>query len=329
MTRSLAGVCVVTLWVLGLTGCGSTTGPDRSFAERAPATRASSPTASNNKPLAYINGEAVTRANMHRPLLEAAGGRVLAELALNRLVAARLNQQAITLTDPMIEAERKLVLRSLAEDENQSVVLLNQLRRRRGLGQARFQALLKRNAGLRQLVKDQVNVTDTAIRRAYQLQYGPRYEGRILVTNSARQTQQLRQKITQGRADFATLAARHSTDPSATQGGLLSPISPADPSYPQAIRKALTSLKVGAVSDVIGIQGGYAILTLERKIEAASVKLADVKQALRPQVRQRLERQRMRQRARAMLREANVVVLNPALGEAWRQHKRGLLEPSE
>jgi parvulin-like peptidyl-prolyl isomerase len=241
------------------------------------------------------------------------------------MVDERLDREGIELTEPDIEAERKLVLQSLARDENQSVVLLDQFRRQRGLGETRFQALLRRNAGLRKLVQDAVRVTEEAIRQAYRRRYGPRYEGRILVTSSARQTRQLRDKA-MGEADFATLAARHSTDPSAAQGGLLSPISPADPSYPQVVRDTLEGLGEGDVSEVIAVQDGYAILKLERKIQGQSVKLADVRNELRPQVRRRIERNRMRQLARSMLSEARVTVLNAALGDRWRQHKESLLQ---
>jgi len=277
------------------------------------------------EPLAYVNGEAVTRDGMMRPLLEAAGGRVLAELVLNRLVAERLEARGIELSEKQIEAEKSLVLRSLDRDENQSVVLLNQLRRRRGLGDRRFRALLERNAGLRQLVKEQVSVNKAAVRKAYKRRYGPRYEARILVRPKAPAVRRLKGKLADG-ASFATLAARHSTDPSARQGGLLSPISPVDASYPQVVRETLVKLEPGEVSEVIAVQGGYAVLKLERTIEGEDVPFAEVRDALRQQVRRRLERSRMRQTARSLLSAADVTVLNDALGERWRQHKAQLLQ---
>jgi len=290
---------------------------------------ANSSTASEKtrNPLAYVNGQPVTQGQLFEPLVEAAGGRVLTEIVLNRMVRERLEQRGIELTEKQIQAERQLVLQALASDENQSVVLLQQMRRRSGLGKRRFQALLRRNAGLRQLVQDEVEVSDAALRQAHERQYGPRYEGRILVTARAREARRLRQKITKG-TPFATAAARHSTDPSAAQGGLLSPISPADASYPQIIRETLTELKPGEISQVIAVQDGYALLKLERKIEGRSVKLADVEDALTETVRRRAERLRMRKRAQSLLAQANVVVLDDTLGKRWDQHKQSVLPSS-
>jgi foldase protein PrsA len=331
MRSTPAGCVALGLLLLTLTACGTTTGDDGQLGDPPPATQAAGDgqaPASDGKPLAYLNGEPITERALQPRLVEAAGGRVLTELVLGRLVENRLDQAGITLTDKQIEAERKLVLNSLASDENQSVVLLNQLRRQRGLGETRFQALLRRNAGLRQLVKDEVSVNDAAIRKAYKRRYGPRYEGRILVRPRAQQVRRLKGKLKDG-ADFATLAARHSTDPSATQGGLLSPISPADATYPKIIRDTLKGLAEGAVSDVIAVEGGYAILKLERKIQARPVKLADVRDRLKRQVRRRLQRNRMGQLARSMLSEANIVVLNSALSDRWQQHKQDLLQTDE
>jgi foldase protein PrsA len=280
---------------------------------------------SSDEPLAYIDGEAVALDQLAQPLLEAAGGRVLAERIISRRVAARLAEREIELTDKQIEQERQRVLAAMSGDANAGTVLLRRMRRREGLGDARFEALLRRNAGLRALVQDEVQITDQAVRRAYQREHGPRYQGRILVVETARRARALKEKLAAGAA-FADLAAEHSTDRSARQGGLLSPISPAEASYPQIIRKTLTELDPGEVSDVISLSGGYGLLQLERRIEGDEVKLAEVEPALRRQVRRRAETMRMRQLARSMLAQADVVVLNPALDQSWQAHKRRLLD---
>jgi parvulin-like peptidyl-prolyl isomerase len=327
MRRVLPWLAVVGVFVL--TGCRAP-GPDASVKPDSQSTQPTDRKSAEKagQPLAYINGEAVTEPQLFTPLLEAAGGRVLSEIVLNRMVDRRLKQRGLDLTPKQIEREKQLVQQSLASDENQSVLLLKQMRRRAGLGQQRFEAMLRRNAGLRELVQDEVQVTDLAIRQAYKRQYGPRYEGRILVVPTAQQARQFRSKIRDG-ASFATLAARHSTDASAAQGGLLSPISPADPSYPQVIRETLAKLEPGQVSEVIALEAGYALLTLERKIAGQSVKLADVRGELKTAVRRRAERLKMRSLAQSLLSQANVVVLDKTLGDRWQQHKQQLLQSEQ
>src|SRR5690606_35100039 len=107
------------------------------------------------------------------------------------------------------------------------------------------------------------------------------------------------------------------TDPSGAGGGLLPPLSHADPSYPAVIRNMLVTLEPGQVSNPVAIENGYAILKLERKIAAENVKFDDVKEGLSLNVRRQEEQIQMRQLARTLLAQAEVVVLDPTLKESW------------
>lgn len=294
----------------------------------APATRPTAQAAEAPKPLAYVAGEPVWDRQILPPLLEADGGQVLAELALDRLIAQRLARQGLTVGPPQLEAERELILQSLSDDPDQAARLLRQLRQQRGLGDQRFEALLRRNAGLRLLVQDQVQITPMALQQAFDLAYGPRYHARLILVDQPQQAAQLRQQILDG-ASFIDLAVTHSTDASAAQGGLLPPISPADPAYPQVVREALARLdrEGRRLSDIIALDNGYALLMLERKIDAQPVAFDDVKEELTAQARLRQERLQMQQLARRLLNEAKVVVLDPALSESWRQQRELLLAP--
>ena len=294
--------------------------------------------ASESQPVAYVDGRPVRRDAMFRPLVEAAGGRVLTELVLERVIEDRLEASGMTLNDADIRRERQRIGLTLdAENEDQAARLLRELRRQRGLGEARFEGLLRRNAGLRKLVADQVEVTEQSLRQAYERRYGIRYRARVLTVSRFDKASRLRRQLATGEARFADLAARHSTDASADRGGLLAPISPADPNYPESIRNALRRLAEGGasgtqpnatrLSEVIALDDGFALLRLEEKIEPEPVEFADVKGELQRSVRLALEQRLMRQLARRLLSEADVVVLNPALGESWRNEQDVLLSP--
>ena len=281
------------------------------------------PTAS--RPLAYVTGQAVTGQDLMPPLLEASGGAVLSELVLDRSVAEALKDRGLSLTSEQLEAEKQRVLVTLSDNPDEAARLLNVMRSQRGLGEQRFEAMLRRNAGLRLLVKDDIEIVPALLRQAYDMQHGKRYRVRIIVAQTMNEASELLVRAKAGES-FSDLASLHSTDPSAAQGGLLSPISPADPTYPAALRQALPKMKRMDISGLIATDDGFIIMRLDEIIPADDVSYEAALPGLAKQVRLELEAQQMQRTARAMLADAKVVVLDPSLGEAWRnwqQRTRG------
>lgn len=296
-----------------------------------PRTDRANPTEPADKPAAYLDGKVVTQAQLYRLIIQAHGGDALAEILLDRAVRDRLTQESIQLTEADIQAERDKLLASLDPDPDQAARLLRTMRDQRGLDATRFTAMLKRNAGLRRLVRDQVTVNDAALQQAYQLRYGNRYRVRLIVTDKLDTLTQARRQTLAGQS-FTELAIKLSTDTSASQGGLLSPISPADATYPKAIRDALSKLKMDTpqsrLSPAIALDSGYALLWLEEIVATENPpKLDAVRSELERVVRSDLERLRMRQLAQTFIDQADVVVLDPALNKAWQRQKKAIDKP--
>jgi parvulin-like peptidyl-prolyl isomerase len=86
---------------------------------------------------------------------------------------------------------------------------------------------------------------------------------------------------------------------------------------------------VGDVSDPILIENGYAIVRLERKIEAQSVQFDDVKEQLERQTRRDLQQGLMQRLAREILAKSNVNVLDPALARSWSWQRAGSGDPGQ
>ena len=284
----------------------------------------------NQKPVAYLDGKPVTQEQVYRRIVAAHGGEALAEILLDRAVQQRLEQEQINLKPADLEAERLKLLASLDRDPDQAARLLREMRGQRGLDEKRFAALLRRNAGLRALVRDAVQINDAAIGQAYDLRYGPRYRVRLIVTDGLGELNRIRKQALGG-ASVIDLAIQHSTDASAAQGGLLSPISPADPTYPKAIRDALPKLTLdntaSRLSPAIALDTGYALLWLEDIISKDAPPMHTVRAELEAAVREDLERLRMRQLARTLIEQTNVVVLEPLLGKAWKQQRNTVNQP--
>lgn len=311
------------LMAVAMAGCeagggGFQSAPRNAANNQSTGDAAASPT---GNAVVYIDGEPFTDAQLAPALYEVAGETILTERILDQQIKRRLAEAGLTVTDDDLTAERRIMRQTLSADDNQSTRLLQQLRRRRGLGEQRFKALLHRNAAMRKLVQDEVVVSESAIGQAYEQSYGPLYEARLIVVDSAAKAADLARQARQG-ADFTTLAIAHSNDASRAQGGLIGPISPADPTWPDALRDAVIHLKPQEISPPIVLDKGFAVLKLESKTERSAPPLADVKEELARQVRRQVERIQMERLARTMLESADVVVLDASLQRAWRQRER-------
>jgi peptidyl-prolyl cis-trans isomerase SurA len=279
--------------------------------------------------LAYINGQPVTMGDLQQRLLESSGGQVMAEVIIDRGVEQRLLERSIKPTAEQVAAEYAILgeylARTINPDRDEVVRLARQLKDR--VGPARFDNLLRRNAAMRLLVQDQVNISNAAIEQRFELDYGPRYDTRIIVVASLREAEQAMQALKNG-TSFNEVATQKSIHSSAGRGGLLPPISLANEGVPSAIRSALKALEPGQVSQPISMPDGFTLLLLERKIERQDVNLVDVKEQVVTRVRHDTERRLMEQLGRTFLERADVTVLDPALRWSW-EARRSELNPAE
>lgn len=272
---------------------------------------------------AMINGQAVRWDELQPLLAEAAGGMVLEELALDRMLENRLQREDIIITNQDIEQERSLLLRQLHDDPDKARRLLDQLRARRGFGHKRFQLLMERNAALRTLVQKNrdIEVTEHAVERLFDIQHGPKRQPRLIVVPTLGDARKAIERLESGQR-FGDVAVELSTDSSASRGGLLEPISRSDPAYPKALREALWRLEVGERSDPILLDNQYAVLKLVREVPGDGIELSSVRATLEKQVRLNQERLAMDELARQLLRQASVTIFNESLHESWNNRQQ-------
>jgi len=278
-------------------------------------------TASRGAPVAYVQGRPIRWGELRPLLAEAAGGEVLIEVILAKQVDQAVRKAELAISQEDLDREMDRLRTALADDPQQAQRLLNELRQRRGLGPQRFGMMLRRNAGLRKLVQPQVQISEEAIRRAYQLRYGPRFETRLIVTDTFARAGEVKRKLAAG-ASFVDMAIEYSVDQSGRQGGYIGEVSPVDATYPLAIRQQLEQLEPGQVSDPIALESGFAIVKLERKQPARGVQLEQVRESLAQRVRLQVEQMLMRQQARAMLERMDPTILDPAMKTSFDQQKR-------
>jgi parvulin-like peptidyl-prolyl isomerase len=196
--------------------------------------------------VAIVDGTTVNFDDLRAGLVESAGDAVLRDKVVDLRLTARLKSRGIAIGADAVERERTILLDALEGDRARALELLAEVRRRQGLGDARFEALLRRNAGLRALVAGEVKIDDEGIEHVYDMLHGAKRVARVAVLASLPDAEALvRDRATR---PFADLAIERSIDDSSARGGLLPAIARRDPSYPEAMRAAIFATDVGKTS---------------------------------------------------------------------------------
>lgn len=280
---------------------------------------------------ALVGGSQVTWGQIQPQLAELAGGQVLEEVAIAIAARDECGRRDLKVGAEEMRAERRLLgeqlVRAAGVPDSEMETLIDQVRRSRGLGEARFQALLERNALLRALVRvgaedGPVDVGPDDIRTAYDLKYGERIRARVIVVRTHERATDAVRRI-RGGEPFAEVAAEISQDATSPRGGLMDPVSPSDPGVPVALRRALVDAAVGDVTDPISVTTGetaaFAILKKEGQIApaAGTPALEAVRTELEREVRTVRERARMDGLARRLVSRAGVTVMDRGLDWSW------------
>ena len=320
-TAGMLGLCLM----LPLPACQDSVRSTRTQDEawQPPPKPAAQPLASDT-PVAYWKpagddgrGRPVGRELLEGTLMESAGPRALREVLVDAALQERLAGLSLSITDDDMLAERKVLLKALDEDENRALRLLETIRRREGLGPLRFSALLRRNAGLRKLVKDDVRPNEEAIRAAWDVRHGPRRTARVFVAATLEACSELIRRVDAGE-DFGALAARQSTDASASAGGLIEPITRLDPSWPTSFRETLWTTPLLVVSDPVLVDANYVVILPLEETPGDGTPLDRVREECERRVRLAQERLLMDSLARDLLDSLQVEIIDSDLDRAWR-----------
>ena len=315
MTRILIGALA-----LLLPACGTVTEGTRSEPEPAAVAPASPPP---ERPPVTWRGEVIEWSELRPLLAERAGAVVLEEVLLDRQLDRLIRERNLTVDAARVEREAGDLLAGLSEDPDRAGRLLLDLRAAQGLGDRRWNALLRRNAAARLLVQDQVRVTPQAIEAAMDAAHGPRRTCRIMALPDLKACAEARRRIDAGEP-FGEVAVAMSTDRSAARGGLVNPVSRLDPSWPASFRQALWDLSMGQTSAPVLVEQGYVLVRAEGEVPAETVDPVKARAAAERDVRRAQERVQMEALV-AGLREAqrDAVVSDDDLRGAWRRVRSG------
>lgn len=274
--------------------------------------------------LGYCDGNPIMWHDLAPSLIELKGSQALSERVLDVGLRRRLQRQGLSITKEDIARERGLFAQVSGADRDEGERVLGKIRQNQGLGDVRFPQMLWRNAALRRLVQDQVEVPDAVVLKAYTYEHGQRYKARLIVVADIDTAAKVVAEARQATA-FIELVAKYSTDSSRVQGGLLPLVSPVDTTWPDGIRAVLATMQVGATSNPVMVDGGYAVLRLEEILPASGVDLASVQEALTRRARLGVERDAMDRLAREIIRSADVIIMHRALSKVWEHQRQEML----
>lgn len=320
-TAGMLGLCLM----LPLTACQNSvrTTPMQDEAWRPPS-KPSTERVAPDTPVAYWKpdgddgrGRPIGRELLEGTLMESAGPRALREVLVDAVLQERLGEFSLSVTDEDMLAERQVLLKALDEDENRALRLLETIRRREGLGPLRFSALLRRNAGLRKLVENDVRPNEQAIRAAWDVRHGPRRTARVFVATTLDACSEVIRRVGAGE-DFGALAAQQSTDASASAGGLIEPIARLDPSWPTSFRETLWTTPLSVVSAPVLVDANYVVILPLEETPGDGTPLDRVREECERRVRLAQERLLMDSMARDLLDSLEVEIIDSDLDRAWR-----------
>lgn len=272
---------------------------------------------------AIWNDETVTWDRLRPVLAEIAGNAAMQEVLLDALLERRARERGIVPDDATIAREEATLRAYLDRDAAKADRLLAEVRARQGLGPVRWRALLRRNAILRALVAHDVEVQEAQVAAAHDAAHGPRRGARVIAVPDLRAAQAVADRLARGDR-FEDLAAELSTDPSATRGGLVNPMSRLDPSVPAAVREALWAIaEPGGTSPPVLVGSGYLLVRRGADLPGDGITLEAVRADAERAVRLAQERARMDALAQDMLRGAAPTFLDESLGDAWNRVRTG------
>lgn len=303
-------------------GSGGAAGPVNSAA----------PSVATSPTVGIVNGQVLTLEQMRPYLMEAGGTVAVEEIAMDRVLRQQFADAGLKLTSGEISAEEGKLIEALREaagdDAARGEELLLRVRAARGLGPARYAALLERNAMLRRMVAGEVTITADQLEQGKQVRFGQRYRGRVVITRSEREASAARGQVAsagsvQGmREKMSELAAQSTLTSSSYPGGVTEPISAADTAYPGSLRTVIAKMQPGELSPVIALDKAFAVFFLEEVLPGnANPSSRDVEE-IRRTLQNATERIAMERKARQVMEAAGVNIVEPGLRWTWENRPR-------
>jgi len=213
--------------------------------------------------VAIVNGEQITRDQLAQDVITRYGEPVLESLINKRLITAYCQQHNIVVTEQEVTEEIKQIAARFRLPVDHWLKMLEEERHISADQYAN--EIIWPMLALRKAATQAIEVTPQEVQQAYESQYGPAVEARLIVCYDQAKAQKALEEAKANPGDFGRLAAKYSDDPtSASAHGLVLPIRKhqGDPK----IEAAAFALKPGEISDIVSVDNQWVILKCEGQV---------------------------------------------------------------
>jgi len=299
-----------------------TLGPSASVPSTQPAVAKTPP----GRPIAMVNGAAIERKELIDLLLKSHGLGLLQQLILRELAVQEARRVGATVSEADVLAEYEATLQAEHLDGKDPEKLTPTRRdqmiedwtRSRGVTREELRVAMERQAHLRRVVQDKIQIDDEALHKEFERAYGEKVEIRHLQLAAARFFPQVKARLDNGEK-FEDLVRQFSQNLlSRDRGGLLPPFSANDDTVPAVFAKTAFALKEGEYSNPIESEGSYHVLKLERRIPAEKAGFDDVREKMRKRLVARLAARAMQDLSARLLSQAELRIEDSILRDLYK-----------
>ena len=231
---------------------------------------------------AIVNREKITRDDLARDCIMHYGKDVLESLVNKHLIAEQCRERSVVVSRQEVDAEIDRMAERFGLPRDQ---WLKMLKEERGIAPEQYaRDIIWPTVALRKLAASRVEPSKQEIQAAYETQFGPAVQVRLIACTSLEKAHAVQAKALKKPEDFGTLAKQESEDlNSASAKGIIQPIRKhlGDPKLEQVA----FAMRTGEISEVIAVQGQYVILRCEAHLPAQPVPMATVEKTLIEAVR--------------------------------------------
>jgi parvulin-like peptidyl-prolyl isomerase len=231
---------------------------------------------------AVVNHEKITRDELARDCIMHYGKDVLESLVNKHLIAEQCRQRSIVVTRKEVDGEIDRMAERFGLPTEQWLKLLKE---ERGIGPEQYaRDIIWPTIALRKLAATRVEPTKQEVLEAYETQFGPAVQVRLIAITNLEKAREVRAKAVKKPDEFGILAKQESEDPnSASAKGIIQPIR--KHLGDAKIEQVAFAMQPGEISDLIAVQGQYVILKCEAHLPARPVPMNTVEKTLSEAVR--------------------------------------------
>ncbi|QGJ72170.1 Peptidylprolyl isomerase [Planctomycetales bacterium 10988] len=236
------------------------------------------------KVVAKVNNQRIMREELAQESMRMHGKTVLQNLVNRKLIEIRCKDLGITISDQEVQEEITKIAQRFGLPRDQWLIMLQQERDVTPREYARD--IIWPTLALRKLASNDLKVTPEELQFAYETQYGPAVQCRMIVTSKKEDADEARKRALAAPEQFGRLAIEISEDTaSASAGGMVQPIRlhVGD----KGIEHAAFTLQPGQISEVIQVAGQFVVLKCERHYPPRPVPLENVKELLSEQIKEK------------------------------------------